>query len=223
MPSVSEIVDRRRFALVSAFVQEPTILVRTDGPARLALLGQLEGSGLTGGEPQRLGKFNAERIVLVKSRLDPDCNSSVWVASGFKRYRGAYIRFLEKVYGMTATEDDLASYDIDHLLNRARSPKDSTLIRIEAVPAQANQAWGRLFEKAASDPRQNANRKGEARSMSYMICAKLRGEPPPLGPDDRAGIDRLVTFFDRIGITKAENTRQGIEAMLADAYKFRRK
>ena len=55
--------------------------------------------------------------------------------------------------------------------------------------------------------------------MSYMICAKLAGEPPPKGKNDRAGIDRLANFFERIGIAKSE-ARKGIESMLAFAYKF---
>lgn len=39
----------------------------------------------------------------------------------------------------------LAGYDVDHLLNRARSPGGSGFIRIEAINSAVNQAQGVLF------------------------------------------------------------------------------
>jgi len=217
--SVSAIIARRRQAIVSAFARTPFIQVQVEGAAALARLGYVNESGFETAEPQPLGRRNASRVVFVESRTNPDRDSSVWVAASYGDYAGAYIAFINKVYAASASKGDLAGYDVDHLLNRARSPQDSTLIRIEATPSAINQEWGRLFEKASSDPRFYANQKRERRTMSYMICAKLAGEAPPRGPNDRGGIDRLANFFERIGIAKAE-ARQGVESMLAFAYKF---
>ena len=216
--SVSGIIARRRQAIVSAFARTPLIQVQVEGAGALALLGYVNETGFETAEPQQLGRRNASRVVFVESRTNPDLDSSVWVAASYGDYAGAYIAFVNKVYGLSASKGDLAGYDVDHLLNRARSPEDSTLIRIEATPSAINQEWGRLFEKASSDPRFYANQMRERRTTSYMICAKLAGEPPPRGPSDRAGIDRLANFFERIGIDKAE-ARKGIESMLAFAYK----
>ena len=56
--------------------------------------------------------------------------------------------------------------------------------------------------------------------MSWVICAKLAGQLPPAGPQDVAGIQRLVSWFTSIGISAAE-AQTGLTEMLAFAYKFR--
>jgi hypothetical protein len=218
--TVGAIVADRRRAIVSAFARTPFVQVQVEGPAALALLGYVNESDFEQAKPQALGRRNANRVVFVESRSNPDLDSSVWVAASYGDYAGAFVAFLNKTYGLNASKPDLAGYDVDHLLNRARSPNDSTLIRVEATPSAINQDWGRLFEKASSDPSFHANTHRERRNMSYMICAKLAGEPPPKGPADRAGIDRLANFFERIGIPKPE-ARGGIESMLAFAYRTR--
>jgi hypothetical protein len=57
--------------------------------------------------------------------------------------------------------------------------------------------------------------------MSWVICAKLAGQMPPAGPDDTAGIDRLVHYFVSIGMT-ADEARNGLASMLDFAYGLRR-
>ena len=132
----------------------------------------------------------------------------------------AYIGFLNHVYGTQATSANLAAYDIDHLLNRARSPGGAGYIRIEAVTSAVNQAWGRLFERAASDPAFFANQNRLRRTLSWTICAKLANRFPPNGPDDVGGINRLALYFQTLGMD-ANEARAGLTSMLGFAYSLR--
>jgi hypothetical protein len=218
MAGVREILVRRRRAIVAAFGRTPFIQVQVESPEALARLGYVNDTGFSEADPQRLGRRSAANVAFVESQSDPDLNSSVWVAAAYSDYAGAFLAFLAKAYGIKAARADLAGYDVDHLLNRARSPNDSTMIRIEATPSVANQAWGRLFEKTASHPDFFANQHRERRTMSYMICAKLAGQTPPAGPGDQAGIARLATFFTSIGIPYSEAQR-GLLSMLRFAYR----
>ncbi len=167
-----------------------------------------------------VGQHSQTDAVIVSRPGDPDRNSSVWVRATYRGYRTAYVGFLKQVYGTKATAADLVGYDIDHLLNRARSPDGAGFIRIEAIRAEVNQAWGRLFEKTANNPRFYANQHRLRRTMSWVICAKLANQNPPAGPGDAGGIDRLVGFFRSLGIG-ADEARQGLTEMLKFAYSLR--
>ena len=217
--SVQEIVRRRRNALVSAWVRDPLIQVQVESPFALPRLAFVE-SPSSPASPGPLGRRNPTKVALVEDFTNPDLNASVWVAAGYDDYKGAYLSFLRRVYRLDAKRSDLNGFDVDHLLNRARSPRDATFIRIEAVPSAVNQEWGRLFERAASDPDFYANANRERRTMSYIICAKLAGQSPPLGPADTAGIARLATYFASVGVNRDE-ALNGLNSMLAFAYKFR--
>jgi hypothetical protein len=217
--SLLAIVIRRREALVRAWARDPLIQVQVESPQALPRLAFIDAPGGEAGV-EALGRRSAQNVALVNNPGDPDLNASVWVAARYSSYKSGYLAFVRSVYNIDAQASQLAGYDIDHLLNRARSPQDSTFIRIEAVPSAANQAWGRLFEKAASNPQFFANQQRERRTMSFMICAKLAGELPPLGPGDGAGVNRLVNFFASIGIPNDE-ARKGLMSMLNFAYKFR--
>ena len=188
-----DIVARRRDALLKSWIRDPLILVQVESPQSLQRLVFLDDAG--GGAVGALGRRNAQNVAVVRDAANPDTNSSLWVAAKYADYKAAYLSFIDNLYGLKAMGAELAGYDVDHLLNRARSPEDSTFIRVEAVPSDANQAWGRLFEKAASDPRFFANTRRERRTMSWIICAKLAGQMPPYGPGDSSGIGRLVDFF----------------------------
>lgn len=204
--------------LVREWVRDPMIQVQVESPVALQRLGFLDrdDAGVVGA----LGRRGPGRVAVAQGIGDPDRNASVWVAANHTGYKSAYFAFLSRVYAIDASSHRLPGYDIDHLLNRARSPQGLSMIRIEAVPSDANQAWGRLFEKAASDPRFYANQNRERRTMSWIICAKLAGQMPPLGPNDTAGINRLANFFAPLGIPTAE-TRAGLSSILDFAYKFR--
>ncbi|WP_342359229.1 hypothetical protein [Terrarubrum flagellatum] len=217
--SLIPIILRRQRALIDAWARNPLIQVQVEAPQALPGLVFIEDGG-DGASVGALGRRNAQNVAMVQRGANIDSDWSVWVAAGYSGYRSAYVAFARSAYGVNATIADLAGYDVDHMLNRARSPQDSTFIRIEAIPAAANQEWGRLFEKAASNPQFYANQKRERRTMSWVICAKLAGEAPPTGPNDAAGINRLVNFFTTIGLS-ANEARDGLNSMLSFAYKFR--
>jgi hypothetical protein len=217
--SLLAIIARRQQALIQAWVRNPLVLVQVESPGTLPGLVFLE-SDVASASVGRVGRRAAGSVAMVRGPGEPDANASAWVAAGYGSYRDAYLAFVRAAYDLPAAPGDLAGYDIDHLLNRARAPFDSTFIRIEAISSAANQAWGRLFERAASDPRFYANQHRQRRTMSWVICAKLAGELPPNGPGDTPGIQRLVRFFSSVGLSAAE-AQSGLADMLSFAYKFR--
>jgi hypothetical protein len=219
MSRLASIIERRKGAIVAAWVRDPQIQVQAEGPGSLPNLVFLDDRGATGTASQ-LGRRAATSVAVVRRPGNPDTDASVWVAARYPSYRSAYLAFVRAMYGIEATTDDLLGYDIDHMLNRARSPQNDSFIRIEAVDRGANQAWGRLFEKTASDGRFYANQSRKRRTMSWMICAKLAGQMPPEGPHDRLGIERLVTYFRGVGLSEAE-TRSGLDSLLQFTYRLR--
>ena len=210
------IIDRRRAALIAQWRQDPLIVVQVESPAVLPVLTFLDDRGQAAGVGS-IGRRSQTNTVIVSRPGDPDRNASVWVRAAYTGYRPAYIGFLNHVYGAQATSAGLAGYDVDHLLNRARSPGGAGYIRIEAVNSAVNQAWGRLFERAASDPAFFANQNRLRRTLSWTICAKLANRFPPNGPNDAGGINRLASYFQSLGMDASE-ARQGLTSMLGFAY-----
>ncbi|WGD52724.1 hypothetical protein QA641_01865 [Bradyrhizobium sp. CB1650] len=215
MIMLAAIIERRRTALISQWVRDPLVLVQVEAPVALPGLVFVDPDGSSAASG-KLGRRAFTSCALVRGGSDRDSSWSAWVAADYSSYRAAYLAFIRDAYGINATAADLVGWDVDHLLNRARSPLGSTFIRIEAIPAVANQEWGRLFEKAASNPQFFANQARQRRTMSWMICAKLAGQVPPRGPQDAAGITRLVSYFRGLGLPEAES-QQGLSEMLSFA------
>ncbi|WP_299820265.1 hypothetical protein [uncultured Roseibium sp.] len=217
--SLQAIISRRQRALFNAWVQDPLVQVQVEHPERLGRLVFLDGFDDTI-ETERAGRRSLKNVAIVRKPGDPDHNASVWVRAGYSSYQKAWLGFVHQVYGLKATSSDLAGYNIDHLLNKARSPNKAGFIRVEAINDAVNQAWGGLFERAASNPEFSANQKRFRRTMSWIIAAKLMDQPPPRGPDDHQGIARLVQFFNQNGLA-ADDPQRGLTDMLQFAYRFR--
>ncbi|GLQ54660.1 hypothetical protein [Devosia nitrariae] len=217
---LAAIIDRRRLALIQSWVANPLVQVQVESPMVLPRLVFINDETGQSGSVGQVGRRAMTNTAIVEGGPDKDRSWSVWVASGYSSYQKAYLAFIHTAYGIDRGPADLAGYDIDHLLNRARSPLGSSFIRIEAVSSLANRAWGGLFEKAASNRAFHANRVRERRTMSWMICAKLAGQMPPAGSGDTAGINRLIAFFRTLGLSDTE-ARDGISSMLDFAYRLR--
>jgi len=217
--SLQALISRRQRALFDAWVRDPLVQVQVEHPealGRLVFLDDFDDAI----EAERAGRRSLKNVAIVRKPGNPDENASVWVRAGYGSYQKAWLGFVHQVYGIRATASDLAGYNIDHLLNKARSPGKAGFIRIEAINDAVNQAWGGLFERAASNPEFSANQTRFRRTMSWIIAAKLMDQPPPRGPDDHQGIARLVQFFNRNGLA-ADNPQRGLTQMLEFAYRFR--
>lgn len=217
--SVATIIEQRRAALIELWKQDPLVVVQVESPEILPILTFLDDRGQGAGVGP-VGRRSPTNTVIVQRPGDAHRNASVWVRASYGGYQTAYLGFLDAVYKTRATKADLSGYDVDHLLNRARSPGGAGYIRIEAVNSIVNQAWGRLFEKVASNPAFFANRERLRRTLSWTICAKLANQMPPDGPNDAAGVNRLATWFQSIGMSAAE-AREGLASMLRFAYSLR--
>ena len=215
--SLQALIRRRQRALFDAWVRNPLVQVQVEHPealGRLVFLDDFDDDVQTG----KAGRSSLKNVAIVQKPGNPDENASVWVRAGYSSYQKAWLRFVEQVYGIKAASSDLAGYNIDHLLNKARSPDKAGFIRIEAINDAVNQAWGGLFERAASNPEFSANQNRLRRTMSWIIAAKLMDQPPR-GPNDQQGIARLVQFFNQNGLS-ADNPQRGLTDMLQFAYKF---
>ncbi|GAA0771404.1 hypothetical protein E1180_05760 [Roseibium denhamense] len=223
--SLHAIIQRRQRALFDAWVQNPLIVVHVEHPEKLGRLVYIHDLDDDGADPQPKppGARDLHDAAIIQKSGNPDERASVWVRAKYRGYQGAYLRFIEQVYGVKATKKDLAGYNIDHLLNKKRSPDMTGYIRIEAVNGAVNQAWGSLFEHKsnASNPDFTANSERSRRTMSWAIAAKLMNQPPPRGPGDRDGIARLSRFFINNGL-EGQDPMTGLTSMLENAYRFRR-
>ncbi len=188
------IIDRRQQALLNAWKASAFFQVQVENPGVLGKIVFIDTENVAG-SVLPVGRRRSSSVAVVTAPGNPDSNASLWVAAGYSDYRSAYASFASIVYGGKYNKADLAGYDVDHLLNRARSPSTSTFIRVEAISSHVNQTWGLLFEKAASSPLFYANQYRERRTMSWMIASKLAGQLPPAGPDDSTGIARLVSYW----------------------------
>ncbi len=212
--SLVDIIRRRQRAIISAWKTNPLILVMTEDLQQLPGIVFPEDRSENAGVA-RAGRRREGSVGILQGPGDPDFNASVWVRADYSGYQGAYLTFIKQVYDVSASKSDLAGYNIDHLLNRARSPGGAGYIRIEAVQADVNQRWGSLFERAAGFDTRRLRR-----SMDWTICSKLAGLMPPRGPDDTDGINRLVTFYKSIGLTEQE-ARQGLIQRFQFGYRGR--
>jgi hypothetical protein len=121
--SLGLIVARRRDALIKAWIRNPLVQVQAESPHHLAGLVFIDDPD-TKAVAGTLGRRKSHNVAVVEGGGDPDANASVWVAASYKHYKAAYIAFVNRVYAVKAVGFDLAGYDVDHLLNRARSPSD---------------------------------------------------------------------------------------------------
>jgi hypothetical protein len=210
---VIAIADRRRRAMIDQWVHDPTwSLVQVESPDMLR--GKVHN--ITAEAQARIGGVGSHRlrsVIMLEGGPDRDRTWSVWVRATFSNYKTAYLTFISHAYGVTLTGDDVPSYEVDHLSNKAYAPTGQEFIRVEAIPKAANHSWGVNFESRRTqntDPRQ-------WHQLSYMSCAKLGGQLPPAGPNDTAGINALVAYFTSIGLDPQE-AREGVANMLQHAY-----
>lgn len=221
--SNTAIIAQRCQHLLASWERDPNIITMMSKGARIATIKALADANFPweqADDPIRLGRRRTDNVFINDHDPHAHRNTSLWVREGYSGYRGAYIAFIKQVYDITLTPQELTPYNVDHTLNRARAPL-GRFVRVEAIPAGINQAWGRHFEAAASHERFERNQTAETRSMSWMIAAKLDGQWPPHGPADIGGINRIARAFGhrgQLGLTPQE-IAEGLRNMLSHAYR----
>lgn len=209
--TIANIIAARRNALLQAFVTGIPPLVEVEGPAGLTglmVLDEFEGSAA----PGQVGRRKSGNVMMVPGRPGDPHSASLWVRAGYADYRAAYAAFLRAAYAVKVTAADLAAYDVDHLLNRARAGSDDALLRIEALPATTNRQWGSFLEKLASQSTVAGNRRTR-RLMSYLIAGKVAGLAPPDSLTDAAGRGALARGIAALGLPLHE-VEEGLANML---------
>ncbi|PWR18993.1 hypothetical protein [Zavarzinia compransoris] len=210
--TIDDIVKQRAAALLHTFRYDwPPSVEAEDVRAldKLTFFPDAFGPGAVSGQLDRRSIAN----VVIMAGSDRPHDASLWVRASYRDYRGAYIAFLKKIYGLTVTPQDLAPYDVDHLLNRARAGGGGkTMLRIEAVRRSTNRQWGALIEKLAASDKIAGNRR-TSRLMSYLIAGKVADCAPPAGLDDRAGREQLAVALSSRGLNPDE-VRKGLDNML---------
>jgi len=210
---VIAIADRRRRALIDQWVHDPTwALVQVESPVMLR--GKIHN--ITGEAEARVGQVGSHRegsVIMLEGGTDRDRTWSVWVRATFSNYKPAYLTFIKHAYDIAPSGDDLLGYEVDHLSNKAYAPTGREFIRIEAIPKAVNHAWGVNFESRRTE---NTDARPSHR-LSYMSCAKLGGQLPPMGPNDIARINALIVYFTSNGLDPQE-AKNGVTNMLRHAY-----
>lgn len=202
--SLAQIIAARRAALLQDFIHNsvpPLLQVESrDALGELTFLEEFEQDE----EEMQLGRRRPDSVVIRQKPGQSGAEATLWVAADYGGYRSAYLAFIRKAYDdNTVRKSELVGYDVDHLLNRARSAAGSAYLRIEAIPSSINQRWGSVFERAASSDLIAKNRSGR-RLMSYLVAAKVAGLSPPDGPDDLGRINAIAGYFQGMGLDRAE-------------------
>lgn len=212
--SIGSIIRARTSSLLNSFVRDSfPPLVEVDDVNALAglteVLDEFSDTGLGAGGLNRRSTGNVVMLSVAGGAAD---KASVWVRADYSDYRAAYSAFVRKAYGITVSTADLAPYDVDHLLNRARAGTGNTLLRIEASPLGINRQWGSVLEKLASQATVAGNLRTR-RLMSYLIAAKVAGFAPPVTLQDPVGRARLVRELVSLGIAQQE-AQDGLDVLL---------
>lgn len=212
--TLATIIQSRTTALINAFVRDifPP-LVEVDDVTALAglttVLDEFNDVGLAAGGLNRRSTANVVMLAAPGGVAD---KASVWVRADYSDCRAAYAAFVRHMYRVTVTGADLAAYDVDHLLNRARAGNDNSLLRIEASPLGVNRQWGSVLEKLASQATVAGNQRTR-RLMSYLIAAKVAGFAPPTTLQDPVSRARLVCELASLGIPQ-KDAQDGLDVLL---------
>lgn len=209
--SLSQIIARRRQCLLSDFVRGIPPLVEVESAAGLGSLMHLD-EFLPGAAPSGLGRRATGNVVMITGAASQTDTATLWVRASYSDYRAAYAAFMRSNYGLTVTSADLAAYDVDHLLNRARAGLGTALLRIEALPLLVNRQWGGFLERLASSAQIHGNSRTR-RLMSYLIAGKVAGLQPPAALDDLPGRHRLAQGLAALGLPQRE-VEDGLADML---------
>lgn len=210
--SVAAIVQRRRQNLLTTFVRSTPPLVEVEdaqGLGRLLMLDEFHEGAATGA----LGRRGLGNVVMVAAAPGQPDSATLWVRASYGDYRSAYAAFLRENYQISVSASDLAAYDVDHLLNRARAGTGNALLRIEALPLSNNRQWGSFLEKLASTAQVQGNTRTR-RLMSYLIAGKVAGFAPPISLDDRPSRLRLAQEIANLGLPLRE-VQEGLDNMLS--------
>lgn len=212
--TLASIIQSRTSALINAFVHDTfPPLVEVDDVNALAglttVLDEFADAGLGAGRVNRRSTGNVVMLAAAGGAAD---KASVWVRADYSDYRAAYAAFVRTGYAITVTTADMAPYDVDHLLNRARAGNGNTLLRIEASPLGINRQWGSVLEKLATQSNVAGNQRTR-RLMSYLIAAKVAGFAPPTNLQDPVSRARLAQQLASLGIPLKE-AQDGLDNLL---------
>ena len=212
--SIATIIQTRTTTLINTFVYDvfPPLVEVDDVNALAGLTTVLDEFTTTGLGAGGLNRRSTNNVVMLAAAGGSADKASVWVRADYSDYRAAYAAFVRKMYNITVTTADLAAYDVDHLLNRARAGNGNTLLRIEASPLGINRQWGSVLEKLATQSNVAGNRRTK-RLMSCLIAAKVAGFAPPTTLQDPVSRARLARELASLGIPLKE-AQDGLDTLL---------
>lgn len=194
---LSVIVRARADAFIRAWVENPLVPVAVEDLYALGVVLRKNGANAEVElQPVDVGFSTVSSVVAISHPVhDIDRDISLWVRAEYGNYAQAYRRFVQRFYEVTAIQDQMVRYNVDHLLNRKRSNLSGLWLRVEAASATVNQAWGRTFERNASDPQLFANQTRTRRTACFGIAAKMAGLTPPASDTDEVQIQAVIHYF----------------------------
>ncbi|KGK41393.1 hypothetical protein LH51_08255 [Nitrincola sp. A-D6] len=114
-------------------------------------------------------------LVVTKENLEPE----LWVRNGYRGYRQAFRRFLNKYYEIEPTSLS-ADWQVDHLHPSSRFTREHTtyFIRLALVTRRINSSYGAGFERLLYECERQRDLNGGIH-MDWMAFLKIRGVPLP--------------------------------------------
>jgi len=125
---------------------------------------------------ETLGRISPiSALVVKKENLEPE----LWVRYGYRGYRQAFRRFLQKYYEIEPTTL-LTDWQIDHLHPSSRFSKlhTSYFIRLALVARHINSSYGAGFERLLYERERKRDLNGGIH-MDWMAFLKIRGVSLP--------------------------------------------
>lgn len=206
--TLAAIIERRREAVLREWRTNHFFQIQVD---TMTMLGRAIQLDVQDPKFPKLGRRAERNVFYVPPADDPYGSGSLWVSSSYGEYRAAYLAFINLVHRTSFSNSDLAGYDADHLLNRKGAPEGGSFIRLEAVSGEVNQAWGSFYERYVDrNPR-------SGRKLRWTVASKLANQMPPVGPDDDAGIARLIAFWMTQGYPR-EQVEDGLRGDIARTF-----
>ncbi|MEP4198959.1 MAG: hypothetical protein ABJL99_25315 [Aliishimia sp.] len=203
MSAQRQLFKQRCDELLRRWVRDPLLPVQVEAPQALGRLADIDlGVSSTTLQLGRRDERNAVQVSPIG--VGGSHSASLWVKASYEGYRKAFKAFLVEDYVLPEASINLTGFDVDHLLNRKRSPGGSTYLRLEAIPSTINQAWGAVFEKPASNQGFYANQSRTRRTLSWPIAAKLAWIAPPNAGEGTAGIARVASGLAAYGLDRQD-------------------
>lgn len=165
--TISQFLELQQSAMLEDFRDEGTTCLIATTPARLA-----QHSSMYGWAISHLDGLQRQSALVIQK---PDSEPELWVRANYRRYRRAFLRFLDQHYGLSAITIP-KTLQVDHLHPSSRFNEDTNhyFVRLALIERSINASYGAGFERLLYDRERKRELNGGIH-MDWMAYLKIRG------------------------------------------------